>query len=470
MGEVEMKFEKLSKEAKEYVRAVIECIDDGIFILDDKSTVLEINEKGLGTKKREDIVGRTMRELINEGIYRDSCTLKVIKSKSKETMFQYDETETLTTGIPYIKDGKIEMIVCCERELKEIDIMKEQLRINEEKLDKYKSEINYLRSILAKETKDIVLESPKMKQVVELALTAAKYDSRVLVEGETGVGKEIIAKLIYRNGIRKNGPFIAVNCSAIPENLIESELFGYEKGSFTGADEKGKKGYFELANKGVLFLDEIGEISLSFQSKLLRALQENEIQRIGGKKSIKIDVQVIAATNKNLAEKVQTGEFKADLFYRLNTFPIMIPALRDRQADIVPLIYSFADKFNKKYGTQKRFSLSSLNVLQVYEWPGNVRELENIIERLVLTVRDDIINAEHVRAILGMREKTFGEIGEKGTLKEVAELAEKELIKKYMEIYKDSEDLEKALDVSRATLNRKLLKYDLRKTKRLKND
>ncbi len=465
-----MKFEKLSKEAKEYVRAVIECIDDGIFILDDKSTVLEINEKGLGTKKREDIVGRTMRELINEGIYRDSCTLKVIKSKSKETMFQYDETETLTTGIPYIKDGKIEMIVCCERELKEIDIMKEQLRINEEKLDKYKSEINYLRSILAKETKDIVLESPKMKQVVELALTAAKYDSRVLVEGETGVGKEIIAKLIYRNGIRKNGPFIAVNCSAIPENLIESELFGYEKGSFTGADEKGKKGYFELANKGVLFLDEIGEISLSFQSKLLRALQENEIQRIGGKKSIKIDVQVIAATNKNLAEKVQTGEFKADLFYRLNTFPIMIPALRDRQADIVPLIYSFADKFNKKYGTQKRFSLSSLNVLQVYEWPGNVRELENIIERLVLTVRDDIINAEHVRAILGMREKTFGEIGEKGTLKEVAELAEKELIKKYMEIYKDSEDLEKALDVSRATLNRKLLKYDLRKTKRLKND
>lgn len=465
-----MKFEKLSKEAKEYVRAVIECIDDGIFILDDKSTVLEINEKGLGTKKREDIVGRTMRELINEGIYRDSCTLKVIKSKSKETMFQYDETETLTTGIPYIKDGKIEMIVCCERELKEIDIMKEQLRINEEKLDKYKSEINYLRSILAKETKDIVLESPKMKQVVELALTAAKYDSRVLVEGETGVGKEIIAKLIYRNGIRKNGPFIAVNCSAIPENLIESELFGYEKGSFTGADEKGKKGYFELANKGVLFLDEIGEISLSFQSKLLRALQENEIQRIGGKKSIKIDVQVIAATNKNLAEKVQTGEFKADLFYRLNTFPIMIPALRDRQADIVPLIYSFADKFNKKYGTQKRFSLSSLNVLQVYEWPGNVRELENIIERLVLTVRDDIINAEHVRAILGMREKTFGEIGEKGTLKEVAELAEKELIKKYMEIYKDPEDLEKALDVSRATLNRKLLKYDLRKTKRLKND
>ncbi len=465
-----MKFEKLSKEAKEYVRAVIECIDDGIFILDDKSTVLEINEKGLGTKKREDIVGRTMRELINEGIYRDSCTLKVIKSKSKETMFQYDETETLTTGIPYIKDGKIEMIVCCERELKEIDIMKEQLRINEEKLDKYKSEINYLRSILAKETKDIVLESPKMKQVVELALTAAKYDSRVLVEGETGVGKEIIAKLIYRNGIRKNGPFIAVNCSAIPENLIESELFGYEKGSFTGADEKGKKGYFELANKGVLFLDEIGEISLSFQSKLLRALQENEIQRIGGKKSIKIDVQVIAATNKNLAEKVQTGEFKADLFYRLNTFPIMIPALRDRQADIVPLIYSFADKFNKKYGTQKRFSLSSLNVLQVYEWPGNVRELENIIERLVLTVRDDIINAEHVREILGMREKTFGEIGEKGTLKEVAELAEKELIKKYMEIYKDPEDLEKALDVSRATLNRKLLKYDLRKTKRLKND
>ena len=237
-----MKFENLSKEAKEYVRAVIECIDDGIFILDDKSTILEINEKGLGTKKRADIVGKTMKELVAAGIYRDSCTLKVLKSKNKETMFQYDETETLTTGIPYIKDDKIEMIVCCERELKEIDIMKEQLRISEEKLDKYKSEIKYLRSVLAKETKDLVLESPEMKHVVELALTAAKHGARVLIEGETGVGKEIIAKLIYRNGTRKNGPFIAVNCSAIPENLIESELFGYEKGSFTGADEKGKQG------------------------------------------------------------------------------------------------------------------------------------------------------------------------------------------------------------------------------------
>ena len=302
----------------------------------------------------------------------------------------------------------------------------------------------------------------RMKQVVELALTAAKYDSRVLIEGETGVGKEIIAKLIYRNGVRKNGPFIAVNCSAIPETLIESELFGYEKGSFTGADEKGKKGYFELANKGVIFLDEIGEISLSFQSKLLRTLQENEILRIGGKQSRKIDVQVIAATNKNLAEKVQTGEFKADLFYRLNTFPIMIPPLRERQADIVPLIYSFADKFNKKYGTQKRFSLSSLNALQVYEWPGNVREVENIVERLVLTVHDDVINAEHVGMILGTCKKDFNGAGERGTLREVSEHAEKELIKKYMEIYDNPEDLEKALDVSRATLNRKLLKYDLR--------
>ncbi len=283
-----MRFENLSQDAKEYIKAVIECIDDGIFILDDKSTIMEINEKGLGTKKREDIVGRTMQELVDEGIYRDSCTLRVLKSGEKETLLQYDETETLTTGIPYIKDGKIDMIVCCERELKEIDIMKEQLRINEEKLDKYKSEIRYLRIYSAKETKDLVLESPKMKQVVELALTAAKYDSRVLIEGETGVGKEIIAKLIYRNGVRKNGPFIAVNCSAIPETLIESELFGYEKGSFTGADEKGKKGYFELANKGVIFLDEIGEISLSFQSKLLRTLQENEILRIGGKKSVKI--------------------------------------------------------------------------------------------------------------------------------------------------------------------------------------
>ena len=318
--------------------------------------------------------------------------------------------------------------------------------------------------ILRQKTKgNFMLESrnARYQQMLKLAERAAASELNILILGESGTGKEMLASFIHDKSRRSQENMMELNCQALSESILESELFGHEKGAFTGASQK-RIGLFEAAHGGTLFLDEIGEISLSFQSKLLRTLQENEILRIGGKKSIKIDVQVIAATNKNLAEKVQTGEFKADLFYRLNTFPIMIPPLRERQADIVPLIYSFADKFNKKYGTQKRFSLSSLNALQVYEWPGNVRELENIVERLVLTVHDDVINAEHVGMILGTCKKDFNGAGERGTLREVSEHAEKELIKKYMEIYDNPEDLEKALDVSRATLNRKLLKYDLR--------
>ena len=293
-----MDFRNMSDEAKMYIKAIIECIDDGIWITDGSGTCLEINRQALGCQKREDIIGKTMKELVGEGVYDSSVTLKVLDTKKKETLVQHEETEILTTGIPYIEDDEIKLVVCCERELKELDIMKKQLRINEEKLDLYKSEIAYLRSVLAKEV-DLVIESKAMKNVVEMAATAAKYGSRVLIEGETGVGKEVIARIIYKNSSRKNGPFIAVNCGAIPENLLESEMFGYEKGAFTGANQQGKKGYFEMANGGVLFLDEIGDVSLSFQVKLLRALQENEIMRVGGSQSIPVDVQIIAATNKD---------------------------------------------------------------------------------------------------------------------------------------------------------------------------
>ncbi len=457
-----MNFDHITEEAKKYAKSIIECIDDGIWITDGDGNVIEVNTQALGCQKREDIIGKNMRELVESGIYDTSVTLKVLEEKKKATLVQHEETEMIVTGIPYMEDGKIQMIVCCEREIKELDIMKKQLMIDKEKLDRYESELEYLRSIMSQEV-DIVMESREMKQAVELAITAAKYGSRVLIEGETGVGKEVIAKIIYRNGIRKNAPFIAVNCGAIPENLLESELFGYEKGAFTGASEKGRKGYFELANKGVLFLDEIGDISLNFQAKLLRALQENEIMRVGGKKAIPVDVQVIAASNSNLEEKVSAGEFRSDLFYRLNTFPITVPPLRQRRRDIVPLVYQFAKKFNDKYDTDRDFSLSSLNVLQQYDWPGNVRELENIVERLILISKEDIITDEHVKHML------FGKTGSSAlccedgkTLKEVVEQVERQMIEKCMEEGKTHEEMEKSLGISRATLDRKIVKYGLR--------
>ncbi len=456
-----MDFGHLTEETKKYVRAIIECIDDGVWITDGKGYVMETNTQALGCQRREDIIGKNMKELVDQGIYDASVTLEVIREKQKITRIQRDETEVLVTGIPHMENGEIEMVVCCERELKELDIMKEQLRLNKEKMDLYESELEYLRSVLSKEV-DLVLESRAMQNVVELAVTAARFGSRVLIEGETGVGKEIVARIIYRNGSRSKGPFIAVNCGAIPENLLESELFGYEKGAFTGASEKGKKGYFELANKGVLFLDEIGDISLNFQAKLLRVLQESEIMRVGGKQAIPVDVQVIAASNRNLRERVAEGDFRDDLFYRLNTFPISVPPLRKRQRDIVPLVYLFAENFNSKYGTKKEFSLSSLNILQKYRWPGNVRELENLIERLILTVREDIITENHVRHMLFGEKENPERKDENKTLKEAIEQTEKELIEKYMEQYDNPSDMEKALGISRATLNRKIMKYGLR--------
>lgn len=461
-----MNFNEFSKETKACIRAIIECIDDGIFITDGEGTVVELNQTALGAQQREHILGKNMRELIKEGVYRDSCSLQSIKEKRKVTRFQNEETELLTTAIPYIEDGDVQLVVCCERELEELEIMKEQIRISEKKLEDYRRELEYLRSVVARDV-DVVMESDEMQHVVNLALTAAQYGSRVLIQGETGTGKEIIAKIIYKNSARRNAPFIAVNCSAIPETLLESELFGYERGAFTGASEKRRKGYFELANKGVLFLDEIGDMPLSFQAKLLRVLQENEVMRIGGKEMIPIDVQVIAASNKSLADKVAAGEFRSDLFYRLNTFPILIPPLRARKRDIVPLIYMFVESFNNKYRTNKMFSLSSLNVLQRYEWPGNVRELENLVERIILTSKEDIITDEHVKQMLFFPKGAEEDASlVEGTLKEAIEKTEKRVIKKYMERYKTPSELEQALGLSRATLNRKILKYGLRESTR----
>ncbi len=456
-----MDYNKLPDEARKYIRSIIECIDDGIFITDGEGNVIELNGASLGVQSRESIIGKNMRQLVDEGIYRDSLALQCIKEKRKITSFQHEETEILTTATPYIEDGKVLMVVLCERELRELEIIKEQLHSSEQRLEDYRSELEYFRSVANKEV-DIVMESDEMQHVVELALTAAQYGSRVLIQGESGVGKEIVAKIVYKNSARKNAPFIAINCSAIPESLLESELFGYEKGAFTGASDKGKKGIFELANKGVLFLDEIGDISMNFQTKLLRVLQENEVMRIGGKEIIPIDVQVIVASNKSLAEKVVAGEFRSDLFYRLNTFPIVIPPLRARRRDIVPLVYLFADKFNNKYKTNKKFSLSSLNMLQRYQWPGNVRELENLVERIILTSREDIVTEKHVEQMLYFCTDSEEDVLVDGTLKEAVEHTEKCVIKKYMEQYKTPAELEKALGLSRATLNRKIMKYGLR--------
>lgn len=456
-----MDIKNISEEAKEYARAVIDCIDDDIFITDGEGTVIDLNTTSLGTNRREDIVGRNMKDLVRDGIYQDSVALRVIEEKRPISVMQHEETKLMTTAIPFIEDGEVKMVICCGRQMRELESLEAELRETKEERLRYEEELRYVREKITGDV-SIVIESTEMMKVVNLALRAAEHDSRVLIEGETGTGKEVIAKLIYRNGKRSNKPYLAVNCGAIPESLLESELFGYEKGAFTGASEGGKKGYFELANGGVLFLDEIGEVSPGFQTKLLRAIEENEFYRVGGNKPIKTNVQIIAATNQDLAELVEEGRFRADLYYRLNILPIKIPPLRERRNDIVPMAVTFMDRLNERYSNHKHLSKQALKRMQEYEWPGNVRELGNFVERLYLISSGDIIREEDVKPLLYGNTAGAEQVYlETESFKENMERLEAQIIAKSMEIYKTPAEVEKALGISRASLNRKISKYGL---------
>lgn len=352
------------------------------------------------------------------------------------------------------------MVVCCEREVYELDALRQELKESKAKNLQYEQELMYLRKNATRDV-GIIAESTQMHDVIELALTAAEYDSRVLLQGETGTGKEVIAKLIYRNGKRVGKPFVDVNCGAIPENLLESELFGYERGAFTGAREDGKKGVFELADGGVLFLDEIGETTSHFQTKLLRCIQEGAVTRVGGDRAVPVDVQVIAATNRDLMKEVKEGRFREDLYYRLNVFPIKIPPLRERKSDIVSLVYLYASKFNDKHGTDKMFSREALEALQAYKWPGNVRELANVVERLMLISKNKIIKEDELQFLFftdGASEEL--ELTE-APLEEHVERIEKDVLSRSLKKYKRRAELADVLGISVATLNRKLRKYGL---------
>lgn len=275
------------------------------------------------------------------------------------------------------------------------------------------------------------------------------------------MGKEEVAKYIHKNSKRCNKHFIKVNCGAIPENLIESELFGYEKGAFTGANKEGKIGLFEVADEGTIFLDEVGELPLDMQVKLLRVLQEKEIERVGGVKPIKIDVRILAATNRNLEEMVSKKLFREDLYYRLNVVPIEIPPLRERKKDIVPLVEHFLSELNKKYNLSKRFTSVAMQSLLQYNWPGNVRELKNIVERVVIMSSNDVILKSDlpINNTFNLLEEEIGSIDEEVNLKEIVERFELKFINKAFENYKNVRDAAKYLGMDPSTFVRKRKKY-----------
>lgn len=324
------------------------------------------------------------------------------------------------------------------------------------------------------ESDGYIFSSPQSQATLRQALKVARYNSTVLIYGESGVGKEIIANIIHRNSDRKSFPMVKINCAAIPENLLESELFGYEKGSFTGASAKGKKGLWEAAQNGTLFLDEVGELPLSFQAKLLRAIQEKEITRVGGILPIKVNVRLIAATNRNLADMVKQHLFRDDLYYRLNAFPLYVAPLRDRREDIVPLARHFVEKYNTEFNIERGISDSALNLLSVQTLRGNIRELQNIIQQSMINASCDLIESSDILHTLSNMSRNTNddnvgnpvaeETAEReysGTLSDMLCGYERDILTVYRKKYRTTQQLADALGTSQPTIVRKLKKYGL---------
>ena len=389
-------------EAAERLNAIIEHSFDGIYITDKDANTIRINhayEEITGLKK-EEVLGKNMVDLVNQKLISQSGTLSVIRTKAPITLQQRFKSgkEALITSSPiFDKNGELVMVVTNVRDLTEIYNLKEAVQEKTETLERLRLELEHIQSPVTEQ--ELIIKDESSLSSLLLANRVAPMDTTVMLLGETGVGKEVMARYIYQHSQRAKNSFIKVNCGAIPESLIESELFGYESGAFTGASRGGKIGLFELADKGTLFLDEIGELPKDMQVKLLRALQEQEIMRTGSTKPVKIDTRIIAATNRNLEDMVKNGQFREDLYYRLTVFPISIPPLRFRKKDITPLALSFLDKLNQKYNFKKFFTQISIQLLNEYTWPGNIRELKNIVERAIIISAGDEIKPEDLHLL-----------------------------------------------------------------------
>jgi transcriptional regulator with PAS, ATPase and Fis domain len=310
-----------------------------------------------------------------------------------------------------------------------------------------------------------VFESPKSQELLSTLLKVAQFDCNVLITGETGVGKGIAAEILYRKSKRREGNFVKINCASIPEQLLESELFGYEGGAFTGSNPKGKAGFWEIADGGVLFLDEIGEMSLLLQSKLLRAIEENEIYRVGGEAPILVDVRVIAATNRNLYDMVKEKKFREDLYYRLNVFHLHIPPLRERREDIVPLIDLMVRRYGKKFGISKMIAREAKELMESFAWEGNARELENFVQKLFISSLGNEITLHDVTDRMILFRESFLPAREQRSParagKFLSEEEERELYRRYKEEYKSTRRIAEALGTSQSSVVRRLRKYGL---------
>jgi PAS domain S-box-containing protein len=362
---------------------------DGLMICDGQGRILKMNQAAerLNGIKASDVLGKDVRTLVTEGQINRSATQEVLETRRQVSLVQTTPRSgysLLVTGTPVFDDtGGVAYVVVNERDISLIRDMRTKLAQVRQESEKMRDELAEL-SLRELADNHIVAKSPSMKQTVHLALKLARIGaSNILLQGESGTGKGLLAKFIHKHSRRSGKPFIQINCAALPENLLEAELFGYEKGAFTGARDTGKAGLFELAAGGTLFLDEIGELSPVVQAKLLKYLDDQEIMPVGGTKPKKIDCSILAATNRNLEQQTRNKLFRLDLLHRLNTFTLVIPPLRERPEDIVELTRICLTRYNKKYNRRAQIGYRALQALKSHSFAGNVRELVNIIKQAV---------------------------------------------------------------------------------------
>ncbi|WP_312701212.1 sigma 54-interacting transcriptional regulator [Sedimentibacter sp.] len=447
------------------LETIIETSFDGIYVTDGKANTILVNKsyERITGLKREELIGRNMSEFIDNGTISGVTSFWVLQNKKSKTVYQSFKSgkSALVTSTPFFDEkGEIELIVTNVRDITELKELQEKENQRKDENIKYKGIIEELKLQLAND-EYIIAEDENMLNLLLLAKRVARVDTTILIVGESGSGKELFAKYIYNNSPRKNKPFIKINCGAIPENLIESELFGYAEGSFTGAVKGGKMGIFEAANKGTLLLDEIGELPLNMQVKLLRVLQDGKFERVGSNDTIEVDVRIIASTNKNLEEMVEKGLFREDLFYRLNVVQLKVVPLRERKSSVIPLVEYFLKVYNEKYDMKKSLTNEVIKYLYEYSWPGNVRELRNLVEMLVVTSVTNNICMEIMPAhvIRDVDEKNTGEKENITKLSDALEKIEKDMIFRAYDKYGNVRDAAKELGIDASTFVRKRKKY-----------
>lgn len=443
----------------------------GINITDGEGRVLYLNatHRHITGHDPQLYLGRTMKEIADEKLISESATLIALETKKPALINQVSSHKDRffqVKAIPVMDDlGNIAYVINYLLDASELIRLRDELQKAENDNKNLTTKNELLRQKL-NQSGEIIYRSKKMEKIVEVATKVAECDATVLITGPSGAGKEVVANLIHSHSGRSAEAFVKINCAAIPEQLLESELFGYEAGAFTGGNPKGKKGLIESAHKGTLLLDEIGELPLTLQSKLLRVLQTQSVRHIGSNKDIQVDFRLIASTNANLKQMIEQKTFREDLYYRLNVIGIALPGLDERPEDIIPLLHYFLDLDNEKYHTNKTFEKKALTYLAGCRYPGNVRELRNVVERMVIMSQGDKITVSDASSAYliqdGEENMIFSDsgIGE-GSLKEMVSAYEKRILEKYVAKYKSGTKVAEALRTDQSTISRKCKKYQI---------